>query len=161
MPWARTDPMSERLKFIRHLSGVRGLLLGPPQHLPQPEYPARWETRLVYPNGVFSFFSMTQWYTSICLAGERIGLEPCDDGRWRVHYGFVPIGTLDLKGAMERRDRRFGRLILIVDQSHRRPRPPYGRQEVSPMCPVYSVDHVPGCTFRAPEAPPPHTLTPP
>lgn len=98
-----------------------------PSYLPQPEYPSRFETRLVYPNGVFSFFSMTQWYASICLAGERVGLEPCDDGCWRVHYGFVPIGVLDLKRAMERRDRQFGELIPIVDQSHRRRRPPYGR----------------------------------
>lgn len=98
-----------------------------PSYLPVPEYPSGYETRLVYPNGVFSFFSMTQWYTSGCLAGERVGLEPCDDGRWRVHYGFVPIGVLDLKGAMERRDRQFGRLIPIVEQSHRRRRPPYGR----------------------------------
>ena len=98
-----------------------------PSYLPQPEYPSRFETRLVYPNGVFSFFSMTQWYASVCLAGERVGLEPCDDGRWRVHYGLMPIGMLDLKGAMERRDRQFGRLIPIVAQSNRRRRPPYGR----------------------------------
>jgi hypothetical protein len=70
---------------------------------------------------------MTQWYTSICLAGERVGLEPGDDGCWRVHYGFVPIGVLDLKRAMERRDRQFGQLTPIVDQPHRRRRPPYGR----------------------------------
>lgn len=98
-----------------------------PTYLPQPEYPSRFETRLVYPNGVFSFFSMTQWYTSICLAGERVGLEPCDDGCWRVHYGFVPLGVLDLKRAMERRNRQFGQLIPIVAPSHRRRRPPYGR----------------------------------
>lgn len=97
-----------------------------PSYLPQLEYPSRFETRLVYPNGVFSFFSMTQWYASVCLAGERVGLEPCQDGRWRVHYGFVPIGVLDLKDAVDRRERQFGRLIPIVDRSRRR-RPPYGR----------------------------------
>ena len=69
---------------------------------------------------------MTQWYVSACLAGERVGLEPCDDGRWRVHYGFVPIGLLDLKRAAERRARQFGRLIPIADTSRRR-RPPYRR----------------------------------
>jgi transposase InsO family protein len=97
-----------------------------PSYLPQPEYPAHFETRVAYPNGVISFFSMTQWYVSACLAGERVGLEPCDDGRWRVHYGFVPIGVLDLKQAAERRARQFGRLIPIVDTSRRR-RPPYRR----------------------------------
>lgn len=98
-----------------------------PSYLPVPEYPPHFETRVAYPNGVISFFSMTQWYVSTCLAGERVGLEPCDDGRWRVHYGFVPIGMLDLKRAAERRDRQFGRLIPIVDPSRRRRRPPYGR----------------------------------
>jgi len=98
-----------------------------PSYLPQLEYPARFETRLVYPNGVFSFFNMTQWYASVCLAGERVGLEPCDDGRWRVHYGFVPIGMLDLRRALDRRERKFGELIPILRQSHRRRRPPYGR----------------------------------
>ena len=97
-----------------------------PAYLPQPEYPSRFETRLVYPNGVISFFSMTQWYVSACLAGERVGLELCGDGRWRVHYGFVPIGTLDLRQATERRHRQFGRLVPIVDPSPRRRRPPYG-----------------------------------
>jgi len=98
-----------------------------PAYLPQPEYPSHFETRLVYPNGVFSFFSMTQWYASVCLAGERVGLEPCDDGRWRVHYGFVPIGLLDLRRALERRHRQFGELIPIAHQPGRRRRPPYGR----------------------------------
>jgi helix-turn-helix protein len=44
-----------------------------------------------------------------------------------VDEDVVPIGVLDLKRAMERRDRQFGELIPIVDQSHRRPRSPYGR----------------------------------
>jgi transposase InsO family protein len=98
-----------------------------PTYLPKIEYPARFETRLVYPNGVFSFFNMTQWYASVCLAGERVGLEPCADGCWRVHYGFLPIGTLDLRAAMERQSRQFGRLDPIREQTQRRPRPPYGR----------------------------------
>lgn len=98
-----------------------------PRYLPVPEYPAHFETRVAYPNGVISFFSTTQWYISTCLAGERVGLEQCDDGRWRVHYGFVPIGILDLKRATDRRDRQFGRLIPIVEPSPRRRRPPYGR----------------------------------
>lgn len=98
-----------------------------PNYLPHPEYPAHFQTRVAYPNGVISFGSMTQWYVSGCLAGERVGLEPCDDGRWRVHFGCVPLGVLDLKRAAERRDRQFGRLIPIVDPSRRRRRPPYRR----------------------------------
>jgi hypothetical protein len=98
-----------------------------PSRLPELEYPAHFETRVAYPNGVISFGSTAQWYISACLAGERVGLEPCDDGRWRVHFGCVPIGILDLKRAAERRDRQFGRLIPITDAARRRRRPPYRR----------------------------------
>ena len=97
-----------------------------PRYLPQVEYPAHFETRWAYPNGVISF-GTTQWYVSACLSGERVGLEPCDDGRWRVHYGCVPIGVLDIRSAAERRDRQFGRLIPIGDSSSRRRRRPYRR----------------------------------
>ena len=97
-----------------------------PRHLPQVAYPAHFETRLAYPNGVISF-GTTQWYVSACLAGELVGLEPSADGSWLVHFGGVPIGVLDLRRASERRDRQFGRLIPVVDTSRRRRRPPYGR----------------------------------
>lgn len=97
-----------------------------PRRLPELDYPAHFETRLAYPNGVISF-GTTQWYVSTCLAGERVGLEPCEDGRWRVHFGWVPIGILDLRRATERRTRQFGLLTPIQDGSGRRRRPPYGR----------------------------------
>ena len=97
-----------------------------PRRLPEPDYPAHFETRLVYPNGVISF-GTAQWYTSACLPGELVGLEPCEDGRWRVHFGWVPIGFLDLRQATDRRDRHFGRLIPLIDASGRRRRPPYRR----------------------------------
>ena len=85
-----------------------------PRQLPEPEYPAHFETRLAYPNGVISF-GTTQWYVSNCVAGERLGLEPCDDGRWRVHFGWVPIGILDPRRAAERNHRNFGTLAPIVE----------------------------------------------
>jgi len=97
-----------------------------PSGLPEPEYPAHFDTRVAYPNGVFSF-GAAQWYVSTCLAGERIGLEPCDDGRWRVHFGCIPIGLLDVRQANERGARQFGRLLPIVDPaSPRRRRRRYG-----------------------------------
>lgn len=97
-----------------------------PRELPELEYPAGFETRVAYPNGVISF-GTTQWYVSNCLAGERVGLEPCDDGRWRVHFGWVPIGILDLRRAAERNQRNFGILVSIVDPAlHRRRRRGYG-----------------------------------
>jgi transposase InsO family protein len=97
-----------------------------PRRLPEPEYPAHFETRLAYPNGVISF-GTTQWYVSNCVAGERVGLEPCADGRWRVYFGAIALGLLDLTLAADRRNRQFGRLIPIADTSTRRRRPPYGR----------------------------------
>lgn len=97
-----------------------------PRQLPEPEYPAHFESRVAYPNGVISF-GTTQWYVSACLAGERLGLEPCDDGRWRVHFAWVPIGLLDLKRATERGTRQFGMLDPIVDPAlSRRRRRRYG-----------------------------------
>jgi transposase InsO family protein len=92
-----------------------------PRVLPEPEYPRHFETRVAYPNGVITF-GTTQWYVSNCLAGERIGLEPCDDGRWRVHFGWVPIGLLNLKQATDRGQRHFGWLEPIVDPALRRRR---------------------------------------
>ena len=97
-----------------------------PDRLPEPAYPHHFETRVAYPNGVISF-GATQWLVSVCLAGERVGLEPCDDGRWRVHFGWVPIGVLDLRRAIERGTRQFGSLIPLRDPSRRRSRPPYRR----------------------------------
>jgi transposase InsO family protein len=97
-----------------------------PRMLPEPEYPRHFETRVAYPNGVISF-GTTQWYVSNCIAGERVGLEPCDDGRWRVHFAWVPIGILDPRRAAERNHRNFGTLVPIVDPGlHRRRRRGYG-----------------------------------
>jgi hypothetical protein len=96
-----------------------------PSRLPELEYPRIFETRVAYPNGVISF-GRTQWYVSHCLAGERVGLEPCEDGRWRVHYAWIPIGVLDLRAADQRADRQFGRLTSIPDPGPRRRRRRYG-----------------------------------
>ena len=96
-----------------------------PARLPEPEYPRHFETRVAYPNGVISF-GTTQWYVSAALAQERVGLEPCDDGRWRVHFGWVPIGFIDLRHAEERRARQFGLLTPIPDPSSGRRRRLHG-----------------------------------
>ena len=134
MPWARTDWMSERVKFIaayleyeanfsdlcldfgisrktgykwvgmsvwavaadivqsivairrRHPRwGPRKVRVVLKRQRARIELPAAstngdFESRVAYPNGVISF-GTTQWYVSACLAGERLGLEPCDDGR--------------------------------------------------------------------------------
>lgn len=95
-----------------------------PSYLPHMRYPPHFETRLAYPNGVISF-SSTQWYVSICVAGEQVGLEPLSDGLWRVHYGWIPLGLLDPRRGIERGWRQFGRLLPLPGgaQPQRRRRP--------------------------------------
>jgi transposase InsO family protein len=97
-----------------------------PPYLARMEYPAHFETRLAYPNGVISFGS-TQWYVSACVARQRLGLEPVGTGCWRVYFGWIPLGLLDPRRFDERRDRQFGRLIPIDDAPQRRRRRPYRR----------------------------------
>ncbi len=98
-----------------------------PSYLPQMQYPAHFETRPAYPNGVISF-GTTQWYVSICVAGERVGLEPLADGRWRVHYGWIPLGLLDPHRTAERGNRQFGQLTPLPDGAgQERRRRPYRR----------------------------------
>lgn len=96
-----------------------------PGQLPELEYPPNFETRVAYPNGVITF-GTTQWYVSHCLAGERLGLEPCEDGRWRVHFAWIPIGVMDLRKFEERGTRQFGQLIPVADTQPRRRRRRYG-----------------------------------
>lgn len=98
-----------------------------PDQLPEPEYPRHYETRLAYPNGVITFGS-TQWWVSGCLGRQLIGLEPCEDGQWRVYFAWVPIGVLDMTRLEQRGTRQFGQLIPVVDTALRaRRRRAYGR----------------------------------
>lgn len=115
----------EALGQVVPASLYRPSLRSYPQELPEPDYPRHFESRVAYPNGVISL-GTTQWYVSACLAGERLGLEPCDDGRWRVHFAWVPIGMLDLKRATDRGTRHFGMIEPIVDPAPRRRRRRYG-----------------------------------
>jgi transposase InsO family protein len=98
-----------------------------PQYLPHVEYPAHFETRLAYPNGVISF-GATQWYVSGCVAKQKVGLEPVAEGCWQVYFGSIALGLLDPRRYEERRDRQFSRLIPIGDiAGQRRRRQPYRR----------------------------------
>jgi len=116
------EALGQQVPALRYRPSLRSF----PKRLPEVEYPPSFDTRVAYPNGVITFGS-TQWILSNCVAGERVGLEPCEDGRWRVYFGWVAIGLLDLKRATDRGNRQFGRLTPIVDTSRRRRRPPYGR----------------------------------
>ncbi|MGI9258074.1 MAG: integrase core domain-containing protein [Gammaproteobacteria bacterium] len=88
-----------------------------PRRLPELEYPEHFQVVRAYPNGVISFES-TQWYISACLKSEYVGLEQVDDGRWKVYFGHVELGILDVRNAKERGYRAFG--ILVSPQRRAR-----------------------------------------
>jgi putative transposase len=94
-----------------------------PKNLPEPEYPSYFRTERVYPNGVISLAG-TQWYISHCLSNEMIGLEEVEDGRWKVYFADVELGTLDAQRAKERDGRNFSVLVRNdgQDTSRRRRR---------------------------------------
>jgi putative transposase len=88
-----------------------------PRELPRIEYPGHFEVRRVSTN------SMIRWKSGrICvthtLAGQHIGLEEVDDGRWDVYFGPLKLGRMD-----ERR-------LQIEDDRGR-----WVRQQVLPMSP--------------------------
>ena len=94
-----------------------------PRQLPQLEYPEHFYVAQTYPNGMLSFKS-TQWYISSCLRSERVGLEEVDDDRWKVYFGPIPLGILDVRNARDRGYRAFGLLV----SPERRSKRPYKRR---------------------------------
>ncbi len=90
-----------------------------PRQLPQLEYPEHFYVAQTYPNGMLSFKS-TQWYISSCLRSERVGLEEVDNDRWKVYFGPIPLGILDVRNARDRGYRAFG---LLVSPERRSKRP--------------------------------------
>ena len=81
-----------------------------PRRLPQIEYPEHFDVQRVYPNGMISF-ERSQWYISNCLSSEFVGLEEVDDDRWKVYFGQIELGILDVRNARERGYRAFGLLV--------------------------------------------------
>ena len=62
-----------------------------PSKLLTPEYPDRYEVRLVSGNGGIRWHKQWVNVTSV-LIGQYIGFEEIGDGIWNVHYGPVKIG---------------------------------------------------------------------
>lgn len=66
-----------------------------PTGVAAPEYPGWWETRRVcQSDGHFSWRDEMISLT-VALGGEQIGLEPVDDGLWRIHFYSFAIGLFD------------------------------------------------------------------
>jgi putative transposase len=93
--------------------------------LPELEYPDRFRVLKTYSNGVISFGS-TQWLITGCLRNQRVGLEEVDQDRWRVYFGPLALGTIDMRKATLRSARRFGSLSKLEGAALAR-RKPYGR----------------------------------
>lgn len=69
-----------------------------PSRLPPVDYPRHYSVRRVCHSGEFKWNGQFV-YVSQVLAGEPVGLEPIGDGQWCVHYGLLPLGTLDTRSA--------------------------------------------------------------
>jgi len=96
-----------------------------PKRLPDVDYPSHFQVFKTYPNGVITF-AQTQWITSSILRDEWVGLEEVDNDRWKVYFGPILLGMLDVRLIKERRDRRFGALIRTDGEvSRRKRRKPY------------------------------------
>ena len=65
-----------------------------PDRMPEVHYRDEWETRQVRPSGQIKWKSQNI-YVSTALIGERVGLEPIEDGLWMVHFAACPIGVFD------------------------------------------------------------------
>ena len=88
-----------------------------PRPLPEIEYPAHFEVRLVSRNGGIRWSS--HWVNvSHVLGTEYVGLEEVGDGIWDVHFGPLRLGQMD------------ERTRKIEDALGRR-----ARKKVSPMSP--------------------------
>lgn len=96
-----------------------------PKRLPDINYPSHFEVFKTYPNGVISY-DHTQWMISSVLRNEWVGLEEVDNDRWKVYFGPIALGILDVRRAKERGDRQFGALVRIDGEvTSRKRRKPY------------------------------------
>lgn len=56
-------------------------------------------------------------FVSRVLVGEPVGLEPLDDGHWRVHFGPLTLGLLRPDGRFETRKSKWGPACGFVDSA--------------------------------------------
>jgi len=65
-----------------------------PSRLEEVAYDEDWVTRAVRGAGQMKWRGQNV-RISQALAGQRVGLEPVDDGLWRVYFAHVPLGLFD------------------------------------------------------------------
>lgn len=99
-----------------------------PDRVPEIEYPSHFEVEKVYRNGVISFAS-AQWYTSLCLRDEYVGLEEVDNDCSKIYFGPIALGIIDLQNAKDRGKRAFGHMVRVngIPTNPKQRRRPYRR----------------------------------
>jgi transposase InsO family protein len=90
-----------------------------PSRLPEPEYPKHFDITRADPGGTIAVDSK-RWYISHCLGLELVGLEEVDAGRWKVYFGPIALGILDLRNANKHGGRAFSSLVC-PDRGRKRP----------------------------------------
>ena len=65
-----------------------------PRRLATMEYPSGWAVRPVHKSGSLDWRGQEVYLTRV-LWGERVGLEPIEDGIYRVWFGSLALGALD------------------------------------------------------------------
>ena len=65
-----------------------------PEHLAEVHYPCGWSERRVSPGGQIKWRGL-KLHLSDALIGEVVGLEPMEDGLWRMHFMGLELGRLD------------------------------------------------------------------
>ena len=74
----------------------RNSLRSYPVRMPKIEYESGLDVRYVRASGQISWRGR-EWYVSAVLADEPIALCPIEDGVWRIHFGPLAIGLLDVR----------------------------------------------------------------
>ena len=90
-----------------------------PKKLPELEYPSHFRIHQAMHNGVISVDGV-QFYISNCVDEEYLGLEELDDGCWKVYFGPVALGMIDVKRAKPRRNRRLFSSLIRLDGTQQR-----------------------------------------
>lgn len=79
-----------------------------PSRLATPEYSEQWEMRIIGPCGTMRW-NGDKIFVGKVLAGELIGLEPVEDGSWRVWFFGYPVGIF------EERQRKVRKLKVLPE----------------------------------------------
>jgi transposase InsO family protein len=73
-----------------------------PERLRQAEYPTGWLVRRISPGGQMRWNARSV-FVSHAMQGDAVGLEPVDDGLWRVWFHFYEAGIFDQSTSRLRR----------------------------------------------------------